>query len=134
MSHVFRRFLSQFSTDFDEILQGLFSRHAATTVKFSLKNISKNSSKLDHLTCSKFVITTSHYKPIKLVELKFVFSPELHYMPHCPTTTTQITRYISSIVKLCRSTVSDAGPTLFQPKPFKLSPTNIIVHTFFLNI
>ena len=39
--------------------------------------------KLDHLTCSKFVITTSLYKPIKLVKLKFVFSPELHlaYMP-----------------------------------------------------
>ena len=37
--------------------------------------------KLDHLTCSKFEITTSLYKPIKLVELKFVFSPELHYMP-----------------------------------------------------
>ena len=37
--------------------------------------------KLDHLTCSKFEITTSLYKPIKLVKLKFVFSPELHYMP-----------------------------------------------------
>ena len=36
--------------------------------------------KLDHLTCSKFVITTSLYKPIKLGKLKFVFSPELHYM------------------------------------------------------
>ena len=36
--------------------------------------------KLDHLTCSKFEITTSLYKPIKLVKLKFVFSPELHYM------------------------------------------------------
>ena len=35
--------------------------------------------KLDHLTCSKFEITTSLYKPIKLVKLKFV-SPELHYM------------------------------------------------------
>ena len=29
--------------------------------------------KLDHLTCVKFVITTSLYKPIKLVKLKFVF-------------------------------------------------------------
>ena len=37
--------------------------------------------KLDHLTCSKFEITTSLYKLIKLVKLKFVFSPELHYMP-----------------------------------------------------
>ena len=32
--------------------------------------------KLDHLTCSKFEITTSLYKPIKLI-----FIPELHYMP-----------------------------------------------------
>ena len=37
--------------------------------------------KLDHMRCSKFKITTSLYKPIKLVKLKFVFSPELHYMP-----------------------------------------------------
>ena len=34
----FRRFLSQFSTDSDEILQGLFSSHAATAVKL-YKNI-----------------------------------------------------------------------------------------------
>ena len=40
--------------------------HAATTGKFSLK---KNNivQKLDHLTCSKFVMTTSVYKPLKLV-------------------------------------------------------------------
>ena len=37
--------------------------------------------KLDHFTCSKFEITKSLYKPIKLVKFKFVFSPELHYMP-----------------------------------------------------
>ena len=37
--------------------------------------------KLDHLTCSKFEITTSLYKLIKPVKLRFVFSPELHYMP-----------------------------------------------------
>ena len=37
--------------------------------------------KLDHLTYSKSEITTSLYKPIKLVKLKFVFSPELQYMP-----------------------------------------------------
>ena len=30
---------------------------------------------------SKFEITTSLYKPIKLVKLKCVFSPELDYMP-----------------------------------------------------
>ena len=34
-----RRFLIQFSTDFDEFQQGLFSSQAATTVKFSSKNI-----------------------------------------------------------------------------------------------
>ena len=37
--------------------------------------------KLDHLTCIKFEITKSIYKPIKLVKLKFAFNPELHYMP-----------------------------------------------------
>ena len=37
--------------------------------------------KLDHLTCSKFEITTFLYKPIKHVKLKFVFSRELHYIP-----------------------------------------------------
>ena len=39
VSHVSRRFLSQFSTDLHEILQGLFSSQAATTMKFSLENI-----------------------------------------------------------------------------------------------
>ena len=37
--------------------------------------------KLDHLTCSKFEITTPLYKPIKLVKLKFIFSLESYYMP-----------------------------------------------------
>ena len=37
--------------------------------------------KLDHLTYSKSEITTSLYKPIKLVKLKGFFSPELQYMP-----------------------------------------------------
>ena len=32
----FRRFLSQFSTDVDEILQGLFSGHATTFIKKKL--------------------------------------------------------------------------------------------------
>ena len=31
------------------------------------------------------------------------------------------------------ATVCDAGPTLFQPKPFRLLTTNIIVNIFFLN-
>ena len=31
------------------------------------------------------------------------------------------------------ATVCDAGPTLFQPKPFELLITNIIVNIFFLN-
>ena len=52
------------------------------TVTFSSKNIiGPTVQKLDHLTCSKFVITTSLYKPIKLVKLKFSLSPELYYMP-----------------------------------------------------
>ena len=33
--------------------------------------------RLQYLKC-KFVITTSFYKPIKMVKLKFVLSPELH--------------------------------------------------------
>ena len=37
--NVFRRFHSQFSTDFHVILQGLFSCHPATTVKFLSENI-----------------------------------------------------------------------------------------------
>ena len=41
--------------------------------------------KLDHLTCSKFEITTSLYKFNNLVKLKFVFSSGLHYMPDGPT-------------------------------------------------
>ena len=63
--HVFRWFLSQFSTDYREIF----------IKKYYVVQ------KLDHLTWSKFEITTSLYKPIKLVKLKFVFSPELHDMP-----------------------------------------------------
>ena len=35
----FGRFLSQFSTDFHEILYGPFASHSATTVKFSSENI-----------------------------------------------------------------------------------------------
>ena len=38
-THVFRRFLSHLPTDFHEILQGLFSSHSATAVKFSSENI-----------------------------------------------------------------------------------------------
>ena len=63
----FRRFLSQISADFDEILRGLFPSHAATTVTFFMKKY-YIVRKLDHLTCSKFVFTTSLYKPIKLVK------------------------------------------------------------------
>ena len=37
--NLYRMFLCQFLTDFDEMLQGLLSSHAATTVKFSSKNI-----------------------------------------------------------------------------------------------
>ena len=37
--HVFCRFLSQFSINFQYILQGLFSSHTPNTMKFSIKNI-----------------------------------------------------------------------------------------------
>ena len=73
-------FLSQFSTDFDEIFQGLFSSNCCEIFIKKYYIIQK----FDHLTCrnvTKFEITTSLYKPIKLYQLKFVFSSELHYMP-----------------------------------------------------
>ena len=72
-----------FFADFDKILQGLFSSHPATSEIFIKKYYVVQ--KLDHLTCSKFEITTSLYKPIKLVKLKFVFSPGLHHMQDGPT-------------------------------------------------
>ena len=50
-----------------------------------------------------------------------------------PKATTGITRYIGPIVKQCWATVCDAGPTLFQPKPFKLITTNIILNIFFFS-
>ena len=43
----------------------------------------------------------------------------------------QKTRYIGPMLMWCWVTVCDAGPTLFQPKPFKLLTTNIIVNIFF---
>ena len=43
---------SLFSTEFDAILQGVFSSLAATTVKFSLENIVGLAKKLDHLAYS----------------------------------------------------------------------------------
>ena len=79
LSYVFRRFLSQLSTDYDKISQGLFSSYAATAHEIFIKKY-YIVQKLDHLTCSKYSITTTLRKPIKSAELKFVFSPELHYM------------------------------------------------------
>ena len=58
VSHVFRR---QFSIDFDEILQGLCLRHAATTVTFSTKYYIVQ--KLDHLTCSKYKFCNDDVPP-----------------------------------------------------------------------
>ena len=65
--NLYRMFFADFSVNSQPIL-----------MKFILYYVVQ---KLDHLTCSKFEITTSLYKPIKLVKIKFVFSPELHYMP-----------------------------------------------------
>ena len=69
VAHVFCRFLSQFSTDFYEILKGSPTKNCAIFIQ---KHYIVQ--KLDHLTCSKFVITMpfyKHVKPIKLVGLKF---------------------------------------------------------------
>ena len=44
-----------------------------------------------------------------------------------------ITRYISTMLMQCWATVCDAGPTLFQPKPFKLLTTKYNLEYFFLN-
>ena len=46
-----------------------------------IKKYYKYIQKLEHLTYSEFVITTSLYEPIKLIKLKFVFSHEFDYMP-----------------------------------------------------
>ena len=54
---------------------------------------------------------------------------EWRFMPR--KVTTRITGYIGPIVKWCWTTVCDAWPTLFQPKPFRLLTTNIIVDIFF---
>ena len=48
---ILNRFLSQFSTDFYETLQELFSSHATTTVKFSFSSECLVK-KLDHLACN----------------------------------------------------------------------------------
>ena len=66
---------SQISQVKDDILQGRGDYREIFIKKYYIVQ------KLDHLTCSKFEITTSPYKPIKLVKLKFVFSPELCYRP-----------------------------------------------------
>ena len=73
--NLYRMFFADLSVNSQLILQGLFSSHGATNMKYYIVQ------KLDHfnhLTCSTFVFTTSLYKPIKRVKLKFVFSPELH--------------------------------------------------------
>ena len=47
--------------------------------------------------------------------------------------TTQITRYIGPMLMQCWATACDAGPPLFQSKPFKLLNMNVIVNILFLN-
>ena len=63
---LYRMFLADFSVNSQPILMKFCKDYFRVTRR---------------TTCSKFEITTSLYKPIKLVKLKFVFSPELHYMP-----------------------------------------------------
>ena len=58
----------------------------------------------------------------------------LHYAGDALTSRRQkhrITRYIGPMLMKCWATVGDAGPTLFQPKPFNLLTANIIVTIFF---
>ena len=54
----------------------------------------------------------------------------LHY---AGDTKHQITRYIGPMPMQCWATVCVNGPAIFQPNPFKLLATNIIVNIFFLN-
>ena len=78
---VFRRFLSQFSTDFHEILQGLLSGPRQIAWNVHAKIIYSSKVRPFDIEYHKFLITTSLYKPIKLFKLRSVLSHELHYMP-----------------------------------------------------
>ena len=77
--NLYRMFFADFSVNSQPILMKFCKDYFDYREIFIKKYYTVQ--KLDHLTCSKFVITTCLYKPIKLVKLKFVFSPELHYMP-----------------------------------------------------
>ena len=54
-AHAFRRFLSQLSTDFQEIMHRTFPSHVLTSVKKFVK-LYAALQKLDHLTYSKLKI------------------------------------------------------------------------------
>ena len=60
----------------------------------------------------------------------------LHYAGETLTSRRQNTRWHDTfraypMLMKCWATVCDAGPTLFQPKPFKLLATNLIVNICF---
>ena len=82
---LYREFFADFSVNSQPILMEFSKDNFWVTRwllwKFHQKILFSSIAKLYHLTFSKFVMTTSLYKPIKLVKLKFVFSPELYYMP-----------------------------------------------------
>ena len=80
--NLYRMFVADFSVNFQPIFMKFCKDHFRVTGYYREIFIKKYYVvQKYHLTCSKFEIMTSHYKPIKLVKLKFVFSPELHYMP-----------------------------------------------------
>ena len=77
---------SIFFVDFSVNSQPIFMKYGKEYVRVPRRIFMKKYSifrKLDHSTCSKFLITTSIYRPepFKLVELKSVLGHELHYMP-----------------------------------------------------
>ena len=79
--NLYRMFFADFSVNSQPILMKFCKDYFRVTRRLPWNfHIYYAVQKLDNLTCSKFEITTSLYKPIKLVKLKFVFSPELHYM------------------------------------------------------
>ena len=76
--NLYRMFFADFSVNSQPILMKFCKDYFLVTRRLPW-NFHKK------ISCSSkvkpFEITTSLYNPIKLVKLKFVFSPELHYMP-----------------------------------------------------
>ena len=81
--NLYRMFFADFSVNSQPISMKFWKEYFLVTRRLPWNFHKKYHvvQKLDHLTCSKFEITTSFFKPIKPVKLKFVFSPELQYMP-----------------------------------------------------